>query len=438
MTARWTGRRRLPDPCGLPECSGQRSPTGRRRHALVTDGTIALRARQSRLAVGVAVAVARARPSGLAYRRARPCRLHPGGERAGSRRHRRRRRPGDLVDRAGARVGLRAGALLRRDRGGAGAARPSSATRRSSAASGTAVVDRRASTSAPRRASSPGRRRRRTLILTTTNGTRAILTAAARCDIVLLGSLLNLSRGRRRRRARTAATSRSSAPASRATFALDDAYCAGRIVDALGGERSDAAIAAEVRRARLAVAARGAERTDLRAARARSRHRVLRPGRSAPDGAALRAHGRYRRPRSSREAPRGTAVARDRAFRLAWLPAYARRDTATLHVSLAELDGVIGGHDAASAQRARRRPRPCRRLDARRDAPSSVCGRPSSGRKGNGTRRVLSNRRPCYSWKECSNERRPSGCSAMRTSIGTARPAVRWATSGRKARRSCC
>ena len=34
--------------------------------------------------------------------------------------------------------------------------------------------------------------RARTLILTTTNGTRAILTAASRCDTVLLGSLLNL------------------------------------------------------------------------------------------------------------------------------------------------------------------------------------------------------------------------------------------------------
>jgi hypothetical protein len=31
-----------------------------------------------------------------------------------------------------------------------------------------------------------------TLILSTTNGTRSILTAAARCDEVLLGSLLNL------------------------------------------------------------------------------------------------------------------------------------------------------------------------------------------------------------------------------------------------------
>ena len=55
----------------------------------------------------------------------------------------------------------------------------------------------------------------RTLILTTTNGTRTILTAAARCDVVLIGSLLNLSRSPARPVA-PAATLRSSAPASRA------------------------------------------------------------------------------------------------------------------------------------------------------------------------------------------------------------------------------
>jgi len=38
-----------------------------------------------------------------------------------------------------------------------------------------------------------GSPRAKTLILTTTNGTRAILTAVARCEVVLLGSLLNLS-----------------------------------------------------------------------------------------------------------------------------------------------------------------------------------------------------------------------------------------------------
>ena len=86
----------------------------------------------------------------------------------------------------------------------------------------------------------------RTLILTTTNGTRAILTAAARCDVVLLGSLLNLSALVRAARRDRGATSAIVCSGFKGAFALDDAYCAGRIVDALDGERSDAAIAAEV------------------------------------------------------------------------------------------------------------------------------------------------------------------------------------------------
>jgi 2-phosphosulfolactate phosphatase len=84
-----------------------------------------------------------------------------------------------------------------------------------------------------------------TLILTTTNGTRAILTAASRCDVVLLGSLLNLSA--------LAAHAREAGgdvaivcSGFKGAFALDDAYCAGRIVQALDGEESDAAIAARV------------------------------------------------------------------------------------------------------------------------------------------------------------------------------------------------
>jgi 2-phosphosulfolactate phosphatase len=83
------------------------------------------------------------------------------------------------------------------------------------------------------------------LILTTTNGTRTILTAAERCEIVLLGSLLNLSS--------LVATAREAGgdvavicSGFQGAFALDDAYCAGRIVAALDGVRSDAAIAAEV------------------------------------------------------------------------------------------------------------------------------------------------------------------------------------------------
>ena len=50
----------------------------------------------------------------------------------------------------------------------------------------------------------------RTLILSTTNGTRTIVTAAERCDEVLLGSLLNLERSWRRH-ASAARTWRSSA-----------------------------------------------------------------------------------------------------------------------------------------------------------------------------------------------------------------------------------
>ncbi len=84
-----------------------------------------------------------------------------------------------------------------------------------------------------------------TLILTTTNGTRAILTAAERCDVVLLGSLLNLSA--------LAAAARAEGgdvavvcSGFKGGFALDDAYCAGRIVEALDGDPTDAAIAAGV------------------------------------------------------------------------------------------------------------------------------------------------------------------------------------------------
>jgi 2-phosphosulfolactate phosphatase len=85
----------------------------------------------------------------------------------------------------------------------------------------------------------------RTLILTTTNGTRAILTAAARCEVVLLGSLLNLSAlaGEARRGGGDVAIVCSG---FKGAFAFDDAYCAGRIVASLGGEVSDAALAAEL------------------------------------------------------------------------------------------------------------------------------------------------------------------------------------------------
>ena len=83
--------------------------------------------------------------------------------------------------------------------------------------------------------------RARTLILSTTNGTRAILETAERCERVVLGSLLNLS-------AVAAAVGGDDSvvvcAGFQGGFALDDAYCAGRIVELLGGERTHAATAA--------------------------------------------------------------------------------------------------------------------------------------------------------------------------------------------------
>jgi len=83
----------------------------------------------------------------------------------------------------------------------------------------------------------------RTLILSTTNGTRAILTAASRCDEVLLGSLLNLEAVVAVARGRDVCVV---CAGFQDSFALDDAYCAGRIVQLLDGRRTDAAIAAEL------------------------------------------------------------------------------------------------------------------------------------------------------------------------------------------------
>jgi len=83
------------------------------------------------------------------------------------------------------------------------------------------------------------------LILTTTNGTRAILTAASACDDVVLGSLLNLDAVAAAARARADDVVVVCA-GFQGSFALDDAYCAGRIVTLLPGERTDAATAAEI------------------------------------------------------------------------------------------------------------------------------------------------------------------------------------------------
>jgi 2-phosphosulfolactate phosphatase len=84
-----------------------------------------------------------------------------------------------------------------------------------------------------------------TLILSTTNGTRTIVAAAERCEVVLLGSLLNLAAvaGAARERGGDVAIL---CAGYKGAFALDDAYCAGRFVQLLEGERTDAAVAAEV------------------------------------------------------------------------------------------------------------------------------------------------------------------------------------------------
>jgi len=87
--------------------------------------------------------------------------------------------------------------------------------------------------------------RAETLILSTTNGTRAILTAASRCDVVLLGSLLNLEAVAAAARAHGRDVAILCA-GFKGGFALDDAYCAGRIVQLLGATSTDAAVAADL------------------------------------------------------------------------------------------------------------------------------------------------------------------------------------------------
>jgi 2-phosphosulfolactate phosphatase len=94
---------------------------------------------------------------------------------------------------------------------------------------------------------------RSTLVLTTTNGTRLLLAAAARCEEVIVASLLNFDAVvREARRADEVAILCAGVEGA---FALDDAYVAGRLAAALGGEHDDAAVAAT----RLAAAFASAE-----------------------------------------------------------------------------------------------------------------------------------------------------------------------------------
>ena len=79
-----------------------------------------------------------------------------------------------------------------------------------------------------------------TLILSTTNGTRAVVVAAERCDRVLIASLLNLSA------VVEAVLSHGDdalvvCAGVQGTANVDDSFVAGRIVELLGWDRTDAA-----------------------------------------------------------------------------------------------------------------------------------------------------------------------------------------------------
>jgi 2-phosphosulfolactate phosphatase len=87
--------------------------------------------------------------------------------------------------------------------------------------------------------------RAETLILSTTNGTRSIVAAAEGCEEVVLGALLNLEAvaGYARGRGEDVVVL---CAGYKGSFAIDDAYAAGRILHLLRADRTDAAVAAEV------------------------------------------------------------------------------------------------------------------------------------------------------------------------------------------------
>jgi 2-phosphosulfolactate phosphatase len=83
-----------------------------------------------------------------------------------------------------------------------------------------------------------------TLVMTTTNGTRLLLAAAARCETVLVASLLNLGAVVEAAKASSASEVAVLCAGVEGAFAIDDAYVAGRIARELGGDPDDAAVAA--------------------------------------------------------------------------------------------------------------------------------------------------------------------------------------------------
>jgi 2-phosphosulfolactate phosphatase len=83
-----------------------------------------------------------------------------------------------------------------------------------------------------------------TVVLTTTNGTRLLLAAAARCDLVLVGSLLNLAAVVDAAKGSGADDVAVLCAGVQGELALDDAFCAGRMAAALDGDPTDSASAA--------------------------------------------------------------------------------------------------------------------------------------------------------------------------------------------------
>jgi 2-phosphosulfolactate phosphatase len=82
-----------------------------------------------------------------------------------------------------------------------------------------------------------------TLVLSTTNGTRLLVDAASRFEHVYVGSLLNLDAVAAAVRGHDDEVSVLCAGVL-GELALDDAYTAGRIVEAIGGDAADSAHAA--------------------------------------------------------------------------------------------------------------------------------------------------------------------------------------------------
>lgn len=78
------------------------------------------------------------------------------------------------------------------------------------------------------------------VVLTTTNGTRAVVGVAANCDLVLVGSMLNLDAVAAAARERGEDVEVVCA-GLRGGPSEDDAYCAGRIAALIGGEPTRAA-----------------------------------------------------------------------------------------------------------------------------------------------------------------------------------------------------